>query len=174
MQYTRLPLWLFAALLSAAACVNPPEYPDEPIIVFEQLNKNTIYQYNDQNNRPGPADSIVIKFSFTDGDGDLSNADGKADIFLRDSRFGDLAQIPVAFPLIPGEGTGNGISGDVSFTLLNIPQQICCVFNGRICVDDDRYPVDTLSYFIYIEDRAGNRSNTIQTEQIQILCDLDR
>ncbi|MBB4080967.1 hypothetical protein GGR28_003608 [Lewinella aquimaris] len=163
MQYTRFFLWLLAASFVLASCVNPPDYPDEPVIVYEGVSKNTIYQFTN-----GPRDSITIQFSFTDGDGDLSTQDS-ADIFYQDSRFPGLPPTPLAFPVIPTEGTGNGISGDVFFTLINTAQ-VCCVFNDRFCVADERYPVDTLSYLIYIQDRAGNRSNTIKTEQIQVLC----
>lgn len=175
MQYTRLTLWLFAAgLLGLAACVNPPDYPIEPVIVYEGLNKDTIYQFRDAAGNAGPPDSITIQFSFTDGDGDISTTD-TVDIFVRDSRFLE-AERPTsfAFPPIPGEGTSNGISGDVFVTVVNSAQGICCIFNDRICIDDPRYPVDTFSYFIYMVDRAGNQSNTIQTEQIKLLCDLDR
>ncbi len=163
MQYTRFFLWLFALSFVLASCVTPPDYPDEPMIAYEGVSKNTIYQFTN-----GPTDSITIQFSFTDGDGNLSTQDS-ADIFYTDSRFPNLPPTPLAFPLIPTEGTGNGISGDVFFTLINTAQ-VCCVFNDRFCVADERYPIDTLSYFIYIQDRDGNLSNTIQTEQIQILC----
>jgi hypothetical protein len=91
------------------------------------------------------------------------------DIFYTDSRFPDDPPTTLALPYIPPEGTGNGISGDVFFTLINTGN-ICCVFNERLCVADDRFPADTLSYSIYIQDRAGNVSNTIRTEQIQVLC----
>ncbi|CAH1001878.1 hypothetical protein LEM8419_02786 [Neolewinella maritima] len=165
MQYTRSVLWLLLTglLIGLAACVSPPDYPDEPVIVYEGISKDSIYQFT-----TGPQDSIVIQFSFTDGDGDISSSDS-VDIFYVDSRFPNEPPTPLAFPLIPTEGTGNGISGDVFFTLINT-NQICCVFNGRLCIDDPRYPVDTLSYSFYIQDRAGNVSNTIRTEQINILC----
>ena len=165
MQYTRFVLWLLAAGAAlVTACVNPPDYPDEPVIQYEGVNKNTIYQFTN-----GPLDSITIQFSFTDGDGNLSTPDS-ADIFFRDSRFPNVEPTALSFPVIPAEGTGNGISGDVFFTLINEAQSVCCAFNDRFCIADERFPVDTFSYFIYIKDRDGNVSNTIQTEQIQILC----
>ena len=165
MQYTRFVLWLCSAglLLALAACVNPPDYPEEPIIQYEGISKDTIYQFTN-----GPTDSITIQFSFTDGDGNISTQDS-ADIFITDSRFPSILT-PLAFPVIPAEGTGNGISGDVFFTLINTDQAICCVYNDTYCVADPQYPVDTFSYSIFILDRDGNRSNTIQTEQIQVLC----
>jgi hypothetical protein len=165
MQYTRFALWLLALLLGVSGCVSPPDYPDEPVIAYEGISKNTIYQFTN-----GPSDSLTIQFSFTDGDGDISSPDS-TNIFIVDSRFPDEdPSFVAAFPTIPVEGTGNGISGDVFFTVINSGQAVCCVFNDRFCAEDVRYPVDTFSYQIYITDRAGNRSNTIQTEQIQILC----
>lgn len=165
MQYTRFVLWLLTAGAFLAGCVNPPEYPDEPVIQYEGISKNTIYQFTN-----GPQDSIVIQFSFTDGDGNLSSEDS-TDIFIKDSRFPELPPTIVgAFPTIPAEGTGNGISGDVFFTVINSGQGVCCIFNDRFCVADEAFPVDTLSYEIYILDQAGNQSNTIRTEQIQVLC----
>ena len=166
MQYTRFVLWLFAAgfVLGLAACVTPPDYPDEPVIQYESISKDSIYQFTN-----GPEDSIILQFSFTDGDGNISSSDS-ADIFIQDSRFPNTLPISGAFPLIPTEGTGNGISGDVFFTIINTGQAVCCVFNDTYCEADPRYPVDTLSYAIYIMDRDGNRSNTIRTKQIKVLC----
>ncbi len=169
MQYTRFALWLFALSCGLAACVSPPDYPDEPIIVYEGISKNTIYQFRDQFGVAGPPDSLVIHFSFTDGDGNISSSD-TADIFITDSRLPQVPPTPAAFPFIPNEGTGNGISGDLYYTISNFDLGVCCIYRGFACIADPNYPVDTFSYEIYIMDRAGNRSNTIRTEQIQILC----
>jgi hypothetical protein len=162
MQYTRLALWLLACL-TIASCVNPPEFPVEPVITYEGMNKSEIYQFTN-----GPLDSITIHFSFTDGDGDLSQLDSDSiDIFVEDSRLG--IQTPFSLPLIPQEGTGNGISGDIFITIINTTG-ICCIFNNRLCAADERFPVDTFSYSIQIVDRAGNFSNVIRTDPINILC----
>ncbi|MEL7161457.1 MAG: hypothetical protein AAFN92_11935 [Bacteroidota bacterium] len=150
-----LPVFVFAA------CVTPPDFPEEPVITFERLSKDQIYQFTN-----GPLDSIQIHFSFTDGDGDLSQGDS-IDIFLTDSRLG--IQTPFSFPDIPSEGTGNGISGDVFITVVNTTG-ICCIFRNRLCVADPNFPVDTFSYEIQIQDRAGNLSNKIRTTPIEILC----
>lgn len=147
----------------AAACVNPPEFPNEPVLTFEGLSKSQIFQFTN-----GPLDSIQIHFSFTDGDGDLSLPDTDSiDIFLTDSRIG--LQTPLSLPLIPEEGTGNGISGDIFINLIN-QTGICCIFNNRLCAADESYPIDTFSYAIQIRDRAGNMSNVIRTDPIEILC----
>ena len=162
MLYTRNILWLFAATLLAAGCVSPPEYPEEPVIAYEGVNKDSIYAQV-----TGIPDSIVFHFSFTDGDGDLSSEDS-TDVFYTDSRFPNTVT-PLALPPIPQEGTGNGISGDIFFTLINTGQ-VNCVYNGRFPAQDPAYPVDTFSLQLFILDRAGNRSNTVKTETIQIKC----
>lgn len=155
---------LFAVLLTA--CVSAPEFPNEPVITFERLSSSEIHQFT-----TGPVDSIVIQFSFTDGDGDLSSLPGdgvdSVDIFLTDSRL--LQPRPLTIPYINPEGTGNGISGDVFFTLVNTTG-ICCIFDRRLCASDPSFPVDTFSYEIQIRDRAGNFSNKIRTPVIDILC----
>lgn len=144
-----------------AACVNAPEFPLQPVLTYEGVNKAQIYQFTN-----GPVDSIQIHFSFTDGDGDLSNQDS-VDIFLTDSRLG--IQTPFSIPPFPAEGTGNGISGDIYINVVNT-SGICCIFNNRLCIANEALPVDTFSYAIQIQDRAGNLSNIIRTEQIEILC----
>lgn len=157
-------LLIFLPLLFvAAACVKPPEFPIEPVITFESLNKSQIYQFTN-----GPLDSILVHFSFTDGDGDLSQIDSDSvDVFLTDSRLG--IQTPFRLPLIPPEGTGNGISGDIFINVINTTG-ICCIFNSRLCAAEPTYPVDTFTYAIQIMDRAGNLSNVIRTDPIEILC----
>lgn len=150
-------------LFVVTSCVKPPEFPVEPVITFESLNKTQIYQFTN-----GPLDSIQVHFSFTDGDGDLSQIDSDSvDVFLTDSRLG--IQSPFRLPLIPPEGTGNGISGDVFINVINTTG-ICCIFNNRLCAEEPTYPVDTFTYAIQIRDRAGNLSNVVRTDLIEILC----
>ncbi|OAV44200.1 hypothetical protein [Lewinella sp. 4G2] len=158
-------LLLLLPLLFVAACVNPPEYPIEPVITFEGVNKVRIKQARLDS---GPTDSLEIHFSFTDGDGDLGGlADDSIDIFLQDSRL--PIQTPFKIPAISREGTGNGISGDIFVTVTN-SAGICCIVNGVLCERDPRFPTDTFSYSVQIRDRAGNLSNKIQTNPIEILC----
>lgn len=170
-----LPMFRYSLLLLPvlffAACVNPPDFPDEPVITYVGISKNSIRQFNESNQ---VLDSIIIQFSFTDGDGDLSlRNDSFSDIFLNDSRLEALIT-PFNVPLIPTEGTGNGISGDIFITLIN-SSGVCCIRdrgNGLrdICFTDTSFPLDTFRYNIQIMDRAGNMSNIIQTEPIQIRC----
>lgn len=148
------------------ACVNPPDYPDVPEITYEGVNKTTVYQDIAAN----PNDTLIVFFSFTDGDGDLSIED-TTDIFLIDSRSPGFT-IPKAIPDIPEEGTGNGLSGDIILRIPNKPSGICCIDinTGIVCAPNPNQLIDTFSYSIQIRDRAGNFSNLIRTEPITILC----
>lgn len=164
MQYRLSLLSLLGFLLFMASCTQAPEYPIEPVITFDNLNKNQVFQFTN-----GPVDTLILRFSFTDGDGDLSQiGTDSVDIFLTDSRLPTLP-IPFRFPLIEEEGTGNGISGTATVTILNT-DNICCIYESRLCAEDPEYPIDTFSYSIQIRDRANNFSNTIRTDQIQIIC----
>lgn len=165
-------LCLFLAL-SLFACPSAPEFPDEPVITYVGISKDTILQYTDGMLE---RDSIVIQFSFTDGDGDISTQnDSLSDVLLFDSRF-DTIPTPFNLPLVTGGNTSNGISGDIFIRLINAPQ-LCCIRArpGRpefreTCVMDPSFPFDTFSYGIQLIDLAGNVSNMIRTETIYIQC----
>lgn len=169
MRTNVLPYLGLLLLLSITACINPPNYPDTPVITYEQVNKTAIFQGTPNN----PTDTLAIVFSFTDGDGDLSFEDS-TDIFVADSRFPqDLS--PYRIPLIPSDGTGNGIRGELTLRIINefnicclqgvAPNRIACPRPPNVNID-----TDTFSYEIFIRDRAGNVSNKIRTETLTILC----
>ena len=164
-------------LLSAAAltilalgCVQPPDYPIEPVIEYVGLTKNTMLQ-----GKTGE-DETYITISFTDGDGDIGffqegSSMVETDLFLRDLRT-DSEAAKFSIPFVPELGTTNGISGEITFRLLTT----CCVFPEWVtdvqspCDPSMQYPVDTPRYEIYIRDRAGHESNRIETEDIYLLC----
>lgn len=159
---------LIAIMLVVFSCVNPPDYPNEPVINYEGVNKTAVYQ----GVNGLPADTLEVFISFTDGDGDLSFQDS-SDIFLYDSRFpSDASQYRI--PLIPIDGTGNGIRGELTIRTLSKAQGICCIQSGTACPDVSLVtnPIDTFTYEIQIRDRSGNFSNKVRTEIISILCKL--
>lgn len=163
-------LYLLPVLL-LAACVKAPEFPNEPVITFESISKTSINQAN----ADLPKDSIRIHLTFTDGDGDLGqNGSDSVQIILTDSRSNGriLAplQIPLSLPDIPTEGTGNGISGDIFIVFENEAQSVPCIANRRLFAQVPELPVDTVSYAIQISDRAGNLSNVVRTDLIDIIC----
>ncbi len=158
-------LFAFGLAFLTSTCVQPPNYPNTPEIAYIGMNQNTIVQ----GNVGAPLDTLEITFSFTDGDGDLGIEGNTFDIFLTDSRegFTDIKKLPV----VPDQGIGNGISGEI---IVRLPNQlnICCTYpdGSTPCLPNANFPTDTMSYTIQIQDRAGNMSNKIQTEVITILC----
>jgi hypothetical protein len=161
--YLVLLLGLGFALFS---CVQPPEYPIEPEIEYIGFNTLTFPQGGPN----VPSDTLVLRFSFTDGDGDIGFDDSTIDIFLTDSRTGfeEIRKLPV----IPEEGVGNGISGEITLRFPNQPTQICCLIEGEQGCNGpiEGAPSDTFSYRVQIKDRAGNLSNVIQTETVTLVC----
>ena len=145
------PIFLFTlSVFFFVACEQPPNYPIEPEIEYVGVNRNIIAQGSFN----APLDTLIVTFSFTDGDGDIGD-DSLTNVFLFDSRTGDLAE-PIKVKPIPSQGTGNGISGEIS--------------GNTSCVSTPEQPVDTFSYTIQLRDRAGHFSNKVQTEPITILC----
>lgn len=145
------------------SCTQPPDYPPEPVIEFSHLSRSFMSQGF------GPEDSIVMTISFTDGDGDLGSTDDSLDVFVTDTRL-DAAPLTYKLPFVPLQGTGNGISGDISITL----PTTCCIFPNNIpppCNTLASFPQDTVVYEVFIKDRAGNESNRVLTDGIILLCD---
>lgn len=147
-------------------CSNPPDYPDEPEIEYLRMNKTLIAQGN-QNAAP---DTLAIIFGFTDGDGNLASDTDSVDVFLADSR--DGFETTFKLPMLPTQGVGSGISGEITVKIANTPFNICCTFpNGApACLPNAQFPTDQFYFTIKIRDRAGNFSNEVQTEMITVLC----
>lgn len=158
LKYTIILSFVIAAMI--ASCVNPPDYPIEPQIEFLSLTKDVM----DQTNLLG--DSTLLRFSFTDGDGDLGS-DSTINAFVIDKRDGFEARKYV-IPYIPPQGAANGISGEISFAVFSS----CCIYEDNYppCTVNPNQALDTLVYQVYIEDRAGNVSNTIDSAPIILRC----
>lgn len=161
-------IFFFTLLLLGVltSCTQPPDYPIEPVLEFTSLSRNTMIQGS------GPQDSLIVNFSYTDGDGDLGNNSDSLDVFFTDTRLANGVPLTYKLPFVPLQGTGNGISGEIS---IQIPTSCCTVpDNPQINLCDnpipDMFPRDTLVYEIYIKDRAGNESNRILTDDIILSC----
>jgi len=145
-----------------AACASPPDYPIEPHIEFLSLSKDTL--------RRGAffQDTAFITISFTDGDGDIGDADS-LNLFLKDLRTESVTKNRI--PFVPELGASNGLKGEITVRIFST----CCVFDPDLgldpCVDvHPSLPVDELIYEMYIVDRAGHQSNKVQTSTIYIPC----
>ncbi|MEQ8704047.1 MAG: hypothetical protein RIC19_09015 [Phaeodactylibacter sp.] len=152
--------------LALFSCVQPPDYPIEPELEYIGFNTLTF----PQGGAGTPNDTLILTFAFTDGDGDIGYSDNTIDIFLTDSRTGfeEIRKLPV----IPEEGVGNGISGEITLRFPNQPSQICCLYpdSSQGCAPNPQFPTDTFSYTVQIMDQAGNLSNIIRTETVTLLC----
>lgn len=153
-------LFVIFMTMGLNACIKPPDFSDIPSIEFISLTKNSMLQSSFQ------LDSLWINFSFTDGDGDLGDLDS-FNVFLKDNRDGFIAS-KYTIPVIPEEASGNGIKGDISLLLYTT----CCYYSNGFppCEPNLAEPTDTLTYDIYIKDRAGNLSNIITTDPIYLQC----
>ncbi len=148
---------LAGALIAIPSCVSPPEYPLEPVLEFVSLSSTTLDE--------GLQDTVYLRFSFTDGDGDIGHGDPQAEeadttrnVFLEDSR---VPGFPIFYHIDAVEQAKNvqAISGFIDLRF-NPGFFACLNLEAR----------DTLILSLYIVDRAGRRSNTITTPPLTIEC----
>lgn len=147
----RVILLAISLLGLAATCVNPPEYSEVPAIFDAKVDRTLA--------KPG-TDSIIVAFTFQDGDGDLGNdeRDSTINAYLIDARTGFPYNYQI--PYINQRGNNKAISGTIWITI--DPFTFSCRPN--------RPDFDTLAYEIYIIDRAGNESNRLITPSIILDC----
>lgn len=155
---------LFLSITMMIACTKPPDYSDTPEIAFANLSKNTMVAAADF------SDNLILTISFTDGDGDIGINDGTPSVYFKDLRDGSEF-ISFVAPEIPEQGVGNGISGEMYIDV----NTTCCIhpidsLDGCLA-DFSDFPSDILVYEVYIKDRAGNKSNVIETDPITLICD---
>ncbi len=143
-----------------AGCIKAPEFPDIPEIELLGLSNSRMKQsaFNE--------DSTLVFLEFTDGDGDIGSNDS-LNVFVKDLRDNFIAN-RYRIPYVPEAGANNGISGELTLTLYTT----CCTYpNGQApCTPSDQFLFDSISYEIYIVDRAGNESNRIVTPRILLEC----
>ncbi len=147
-----LVLCLILALFVMQRCVKAPTFPIEPVLTMDSVSKTHLKQF---------ADSLVIHFSFTDGDGDLGDPD-KVNTFVTDVRPTAGYQLTDSIwriPLIPRKGSLKQISGRITLTL-PVGYTLCLPMKA----------MDTMYYKIKIVDRAGHESNSIQTPPLILDC----
>lgn len=149
-QYFALVI-VFLGIIAFYCCKKAPSYPATPSLTWLNATPNPV--------KIG-TDSLKLKFLFTDGDGDLGLAD--TSIFITDIRPNNT-NTPFTYtfnlPNIPSKGSYKQITGNISVNM----------FSNNSCRPghDTR---DTVSYSIYVKDKAGNRSNTITTPPIIFIC----
>lgn len=118
-------------------------FPTTPEITLIETSQNTLVEFQDR---------LVLTFEYTDGDGDLgtSNPDINS-IFIQDNRLDspDEYYLP---PLAPEEAT---ISIQGQFQVELSPTFL--LGNGT---------EESIVFSIFVKDRAGNQSNTVETQEI--------
>lgn len=145
-------LALSIGVFSLVSCSDEETFPITPVITFKSL---------EQFQSVSGLDSLVLTFSFTDGDGDIGTA--ASDTFGRDvyarlfeMNNGDFEEAQLNAPLeyrvpyLEPNGNNSSLKGDIR---INIDYNILRLN-------------DTIFYKVVLEDRAGNRSNEISTATI--------
>lgn len=143
-------------------CASAPKFGPEPTLEFVSISKATMEQGFFNN------DSVTLVLNFTDGDGDIGGLDGQIEqnLFLIDNRTESIADQFVV-PTIPEQGINNGIQGEIRIRLYTT----CCLIPTiPACESSPDFPLDTVTYDVYLIDRAGNQSNTVTTSLITLLC----
>ena len=153
---------LLSCLLVFNSCKDKDElsYPNTPDLVFLKQNQDVITY--------GEEDSyLLIQFNFSDGDGDLGRRVPEEDssFIVEVVRVNDTTNTRYSFPF-PQIGSNsyqkNGaLAGSVELYFENaffMPRMDSVHMTGY----------DTLSYKIYLQDEAGNRSQTVEVGPIYI------
>ncbi|MEO8087013.1 MAG: hypothetical protein ABI763_09350 [Bacteroidota bacterium] len=115
-----------------------------PTIELESISSNNIDE----------GDPLTFRIKYTDGDGDLgeNNADAH-NLFLVDNRVNVIYEYRIQELAPPGSSliiTGH----------LDVELKTTAITNGSNS--------QSVTYSIYVKDRAGNQSNTVTTESITI------
>ncbi len=156
-------LLLNSPLLLVLSCANAPDFGNTPFIEYVSISKDSLIQGSLNN------DSLVLVLNFEDGDGDIGfeNQSNQTNLKIIDTRIDEVIE-NIKTPFIPLQGTANGIRGTIELKIFTT----CCIFpNGDPpCQANPAFPTNDLLYEIILEDRAGNVSNTVQTEIITLIC----
>jgi hypothetical protein len=149
--------------LAFTSCLVEPNFSNTPTISFKSLKVLAIR--NPTLKKDG--DSLTFTISFTDGDGNLGNNDTTVNFFVSTFKKQGENFIPVVyrggqnfnskFPILDIVG-GSPLEGDlrygVQFPYLGLPP-ITPLEKG-----------DIVRFSIQIMDRAGNKSNIVQTNEV--------
>jgi hypothetical protein len=159
---------LFFILLTfvATSCYKEPTFSLTPEIAFNTITKDIrLDQFTG-----AKKDSIIVTLDFKDGDGDLGFDSGEIGGEVNQS---DYNYVVKPFRKIKGVFTSFETFETYSgfFPRLNTDEKIGPIkgkLSYRIEVLTAFWPIkkDTVKFEIYIKDRAGNQSNTVETNPI--------
>lgn len=175
-RHTKIGLFLFlAAALFYGSCQKFEEFPDEPVISFN----NYLLEYNPET---GITERGVLIINYTDGNGDLGlrprdtfppyNYGGEyyynMIIDYYEMQNGDWVLVPLIFP-DPETGENDTLTFSVRIPLLtpiNNDQAIKGFIQDTMYIYNPLSDFDTIKFSTYIIDRALNKSNVIETPPI--------
>ena len=143
-----LSVFLSIASFSCEKVSDEPAFEETPRIELATVSQDTLVEFQDQ---------LVLTINYEDGDGDLGNPDPDINsIFVKDSRL-EAADEYYLGPLAP-EGSSVSIQGTLNLEL----STTFLLGNGS---------EENTIFTIYVVDRKGNQSNSIETPNITILRD---
>ena len=173
---------LAVIVLLSAQCIDEPIYSVIPKIKDPVLNKNFLVK---------GIDSLIIRFGFTDGDGDIGVKEGEPGLIKYViSEFGCvLGEVgdpidPLLYPIVDTV-IGNVFLTDsrdgctIYYRTPYIdPQSKYKAISGEITIDINKgliqclpgKQMDTLTYTIRLRDRYGHYSDPLTTDPIIIKC----
>ncbi len=160
-------LFVVIVFLSLDSCKKIPHYSKTPAISFGNDYISIFGNvYNSGSQSYG--DSIIVKIKFQDGDGDLGlDADDKKNDTL-----------PNFFLKVRGKNPTH-LQDTILYTgqfqpLTYLPKSIKGPVDGELSYtvffdyNNYYYVKDTLTFLIHIKDRAGNISNTIESDPLVV------
>ncbi len=125
-----------------------PTFPKTPKISLKGISHDTIREYEDV---------LTISINYEDGDGDIGFADPDMNsIFIRDSRLTKFDGFYVG--TIAPEGSSVPIQGT-----LHVEFPSLFLFGSA--------DQESTRFFVYLRDRAGNVSDTLETPRVWIVRD---
>lgn len=142
------------------SCDKPPLYDDTPHITWGSFSKDTVQQMTE---------SVVFKFNFTDGDGDLGKTNDTTNhVIIVDTRRIPNDTLFYQIPTIEQQGIVSGISGELEIIVPNL----CCIHPNNpliLCQPINNF-YDPIVYKIQIKDNAGRWSNVLETPPLHVKC----
>lgn len=133
------------ALLALAGCKKEKPLDDTPYIEITNVTPTNAQAYSD---------TLTFTIFYRDGNGDLGENNANVyNLFLTDSRNG--VEYKYRIQQLAPSGSDIAIQGNLLVKLPGAP-----ILNGGSS--------ETVTYSVYVKDRAGNQSNTAASETITL------
>lgn len=148
-------LVIFAAFAFLVSCRTEPVFPETPEIEFMSITPGEGQQF---------VDEFKITIHFQDGDGDIGyTSDPLNNLWVVDTRADvpdTLRAVGFSIPSLTPETKNPSIQGEIEISILAPPS--IKFFNPNSLETE-------VVFDVYLVDRKGNRSNTVQTDPVTIL-----